>query len=227
VLTAKQRTKIDPRITRTRALLINALGELMREKSFEAITVSEVAERATLNRVTFYAHFQDKFELLEEATREMIRKQVDTALPVRTPFSEDKVAALLRLVCTFLADFVGHCPPPHGQLEPLIEKQIKSELYDVFLGWLKSPPVRAYNGAAAPEQAATVSAWALYGAAVQWSQKSKREPVDELVRQVLPLIMSNLQPLAVRHSAAAKTKTASGGSGAYSLLRQFQLSYYN
>ena len=227
MLTAKQKTKVDPRVTRTHSLLIGALGELMQEKSFEAITVSEIAERATLNRVTFYAHFQDKYELLEAATREMIRKQVDTALPQRNPFAEDKVAALLRLVCTFLTDFVGHCPPPHGQLDPLIEKQIKSELYDVFLGWLRSAPARAYNGSSTPEQAATVSAWALYGAAVQWSQKSKREPVEDLIHQVLPLIMSNLQPLATRPSSAAKTKSAAGGSGAYSLLRQFQLSYYN
>lgn len=227
MLTAKQKTKIDPRIARTHSLLINALGELLMEKGFEAITVSEIAERATLNRVTFYAHFQDKYELLEAATREMIQKQVDNALPLRSPFSEDKVAALLRLVCTFLTDFVGHCPPPHGQLEPLIEKQIKSEIYEVFLGWLKSAPSRPQNGSSTPEQAATVSAWALYGAVVQWSQKAKRESVEELVHQVLPLIMSNLQQLAARPIASVRIKSASGGSSTYSLLRQFQLSYYN
>jgi AcrR family transcriptional regulator len=217
---------VDPRITRTRALLIGALGELMREKSFEAITVGEITERATLNRVTFYAHFQDKYDLLETATREMIRQQVDKTLPQRHPFGEEKAAALFRLVCIFLTEFVAHCPPPHSQLEPFIEKQVKSELYEVILGWVNAAP-NIRNATSTPEQTAMVTAWAMYGAAYQWSQKSKRESIDELIPQVLPLIMSNLPPLAVRRSANIKARNAAGGSGAYSLLRQFQLSYFN
>jgi len=227
-LLAKNRIKEDPRITRTRSLLFNALGELMREKSFESITVSEITDRATLNRVTFYAHFQDKYDLLEAATREMIRQQIDAALPQRNPFSEEKLARLMQLICGFLTDFVGHCPPPHGQLEPLIEKQIKSEIYDVIFAWLQAAPERVANGSSTTEQAATVSAWAMYGAAAQWSQKAKREPVDEFIQQVLPLILSNLQMLTpLANTAKNGTRQAAGGSGAFALLRQFQLSYYN
>jgi AcrR family transcriptional regulator len=226
MLLTKNGVKEDPRITRTRNLLFSALGELMREKSFESITVSEITERATLNRVTFYAHFQDKFDLLEAATREMIRKQISAALPQRNPFSEEKLASLLKLVCSFLTDFVGHCPPPHGQLEPLMEKQIKSELYEVILGWLRSG--RQANGSSTVEQTATVSAWAMYGAASQWSQKAKREPVEEFILQVLPLIVNNLQILnSAQKSVKPRTRQAAGGSGAYALLRQFQLYYFN
>src|SRR5205814_10062730 len=53
----------DPRVRRTRKLLRDALVELLAEKSFHAINVQEVADRATLNRATFYAHFVDKFAL--------------------------------------------------------------------------------------------------------------------------------------------------------------------
>lgn len=225
MLLAKQKMKEDPRITRTRALLINALGELMQEKSFESITVSEVTRRATVNRVTFYAHFQDKFELLEALTRQLTRHKIDADLPQRNPFSEEKLARLLSVVCSFLTDFVGHCPPPHGQLEPLIEKQIKSELYEILLGWLRSAPIRTSDGKSTPEQTATVSAWAMYGAAVEWSQKPEREPVDDFTRQVLPLIMSNLQVLRKASSKQVRTRQTAGGSGAFALLRQLQLSF--
>jgi len=42
----------------------------MMERRFRDITVQEIADRATVNRATFYAHFEDKFDLLDSAIRE-------------------------------------------------------------------------------------------------------------------------------------------------------------
>src|ERR1700730_8157212 len=56
---------VDPRIRRTRQLLHNALGKLLKEKDFEKISVQDIADAATVNRVTFYDPFPDKFALLE------------------------------------------------------------------------------------------------------------------------------------------------------------------
>jgi AcrR family transcriptional regulator len=53
--------KLDPRVRRTRQLLQDALLALLAEKRFEAITVQDITERATLNHATFYAHFADKW----------------------------------------------------------------------------------------------------------------------------------------------------------------------
>ena len=36
----------------------------MREKEFEEIKVSDICNKALVNRSTFYAHFEDKYELL-------------------------------------------------------------------------------------------------------------------------------------------------------------------
>ncbi|HEY9126058.1 MAG TPA: TetR/AcrR family transcriptional regulator, partial [Acidobacteriaceae bacterium] len=55
----------DPRIRRTRQLLQGALESLMRTRSFEEISVQEIAEAATVNRATFYDHYNDKFGLLD------------------------------------------------------------------------------------------------------------------------------------------------------------------
>src|ERR1700689_3926953 len=55
----------DPRIRRTRKLLQGALGSLMQSKSFDEISVQDIAEAATVNRATFYDHYTDKFALLE------------------------------------------------------------------------------------------------------------------------------------------------------------------
>ena len=55
--------KLDPRVRRTRALLVRAFNELLAEKGHAGLTVQEIAERATINRATFYAHFKDQYEL--------------------------------------------------------------------------------------------------------------------------------------------------------------------
>jgi len=56
--------KVDRRIQRTRQLLQDALLALILEKGFEAVTVQDVIDRANVGRSTFYAHFQDKEDLL-------------------------------------------------------------------------------------------------------------------------------------------------------------------
>lgn len=45
--------------------LANALKELMKTKSFEKISISEITNYCSMHRQTFYYHFVDKYELLE------------------------------------------------------------------------------------------------------------------------------------------------------------------
>lgn len=54
----------DRRVERTRALLRDALMQLVTERPWESITVQDITDRANVNRATFYLHFRDKDELL-------------------------------------------------------------------------------------------------------------------------------------------------------------------
>ncbi|WP_197046681.1 TetR/AcrR family transcriptional regulator [Oceanobacillus salinisoli] len=58
--------KIDRRIRKTRMALKNAYIDLMEEYSEKEITVSMITQYADLNRATFYAHYSNKAEFLEE-----------------------------------------------------------------------------------------------------------------------------------------------------------------
>lgn len=62
----------DPRILRTRQLIRDAFIQLLQEMDVEKITVNRIAERATINRVTFYLHYRDIPDLLEKLADEMI-----------------------------------------------------------------------------------------------------------------------------------------------------------
>ena len=56
--------KKDRRSQRTRHLLSAALVELISEKDYDSITVSDIIDRANVGRSTFYAHYRDKDDLL-------------------------------------------------------------------------------------------------------------------------------------------------------------------
>ena len=61
----KEIASMDIRMTRTRAMLRDALEKLLDEKSFEDISVSEICELSTVRRATFYRHFKDKNDFYE------------------------------------------------------------------------------------------------------------------------------------------------------------------
>src|SRR5690348_14574384 len=54
----------DRRVQRTRELLRGALFALIRERGFEVLTVQDIIDRANVGRATFYAHFDNKEDLL-------------------------------------------------------------------------------------------------------------------------------------------------------------------
>ncbi|PVU82974.1 TetR/AcrR family transcriptional regulator [Cellulomonas sp. WB94] len=60
-------TQLDPRIARTRRMLQSALLDLAREQPLDEITVAEIADRAEVNRSSFYQHYSDKETLLADA----------------------------------------------------------------------------------------------------------------------------------------------------------------
>ena len=70
--------QMDLRVRRTRVNLREALIDLIEEKGFDAVTVGDIAERAMVNRATFYRHYPDKYALVtgifEEAITQMLRE---------------------------------------------------------------------------------------------------------------------------------------------------------
>jgi AcrR family transcriptional regulator len=90
----------DRRVLRTRKSLYEALITLTVRKGFAAVTVSDLTEMAGVNRATFYRHFQDKFDLLDQYGAEVYRLLDASAqpLPQSAPASpEEAEAGLVRM----------------------------------------------------------------------------------------------------------------------------------
>ena len=63
---------MDRRKRRTRIAIQKACIELMQYKDFDTITISDIAERADINRATFYLHFIDKYDMLDQFEQEIM-----------------------------------------------------------------------------------------------------------------------------------------------------------
>jgi AcrR family transcriptional regulator len=64
--------KLDPRARRSRRMLRDGLIALMKEREYGEISVSDIAERADLNRATFYLHYTDKQDLLQQCIDDIL-----------------------------------------------------------------------------------------------------------------------------------------------------------
>jgi len=102
-LVQKNEQNQDLRVLRTRKALQTAMIELTIEKGFSALTVRDIAKRAMVNRTTFYRHYLDKYDLLDqymEGIYQMLESSEEPELMVEKLAAEDN-EPLERLVEMF------------------------------------------------------------------------------------------------------------------------------
>jgi AcrR family transcriptional regulator len=68
-------------VRRTHRLLREALIDSIAEKGFDAVTVGEIAERAMVNRATFYRHYPDKYALVTDIFEEAVDRLISELGP--------------------------------------------------------------------------------------------------------------------------------------------------
>ncbi|GAB4441551.1 MAG: hypothetical protein Fur0044_38040 [Anaerolineae bacterium] len=183
----------DPRVKRTRQLIVQAFTELLAEKSFRAISVQDVAERATVNRATFYAHFEDKYALMDYFIRDSFQQALASKLPASFPFTLDNLYLLTRTVLEHLAQFHGQCKvADKQQFELPPEATVQNELYKFISNWLKQVPPPDHQCRATVDTAAMVMSWAIFGAGLQWSSGSKTVSAEQMANQIVAVLTRGL-----------------------------------
>ncbi|MEU4341543.1 helix-turn-helix domain-containing protein [Nocardia sp. NPDC023852] len=93
-------TTTDRRVRRTREALHRALIELMIERGYERVTVSDIIDRADVGRSTFYAHYRDKDDLLISSCTEFLRREI-----ARTRTARDAPWAPVRVMIGLAAAY--------------------------------------------------------------------------------------------------------------------------
>jgi AcrR family transcriptional regulator len=182
--------KLDPRVRRTRSLILQAFMELLPEKGFQAVSVQDITEKAGINRATFYAHFPDKYALLDHSIQQGFRQEIEKRMLDACHYSDENLKSLIITVCEFVSNANSHCAPSQPQFESLVEAQVKNQLQGLLEVWLEKE-----GSAIDSKTAATAASWAIYGLVLQWThdKNKKKLSAENFADQVLPLIAVNLR----------------------------------
>lgn len=171
--------RVDPRVLRTQKLIRDALKSLLAEKSFESISVLDIAERATVNRATFYAHFTDKFALLDA----IIRDDVAARLAEGDPLNASDTRSLLRAVAQNVFGFIGshrECRIDRDfepQFESAIETQLAEFLQPAFV-----------------HCTAMLVAAALVGSAMNWRHHAPKSDPIPIIARIVDVLIDGVGP---------------------------------
>lgn len=171
----------DPRILRSRRMLMEALAKLLTKKEFDDISIQEIADEATLNRATFYLHYPDKNALLQAMTAARFRELI-----ARRGLSFSNCDGALRAialgVCDYLAESTG-CPSQLAKMP--LERSIIPVVEGMFQEGARHHETQP---GADPELLATTVAWAIFGAARRWYQTNDRIPAEEMAARIEAMV---------------------------------------
>ena len=127
---------MDPRVQKTRQQILEAFLELNHVKSFEKITIQDIAMKAQINRSTFYLHFQDKYELMEEAIRGDLQKNLIAKFRDSQNLDENVLRELFAKFTEFYRKKIQEknprCKSSYKLFESEVERTVKSELQQLF-----------------------------------------------------------------------------------------------
>jgi AcrR family transcriptional regulator len=185
--------RLDPRIRRTRKLLQDALKRLLEQKEFDKITIQDITEAATLNRATFYAHYPDKFALLEELIRVSFLQLLDCR---KVRFDGSCATAfhpIILAVCDYLAELQKSHSSKQHQFEAFVEGTVIDQIRVILMDGSQKHPVER---SIPPEMIAAAASWAIYGAVKQWVNTPDHIPAEEFVvtaaNMVMPILMAGV-----------------------------------
>ena len=177
--------KIDLRIQKTHNALLGALRELLSEKSFDEISVSELCDRAQTRRATFYKHFGDKSELLAYMIRELQREYNTRA---QLAFDPGNPGAGLTHIFASLMDFLDE---NKGMVRTILNSNGKNIVLDILGEQLELDLKEHFRGAGrteggeqvSPEMMAVLYSGAVINCAQWWLTKGGRIPKERVVQQ--------------------------------------------
>lgn len=121
----------DLRVRRTRKMLQQAFIDLVLERGFEAITVNMLAERAMINRATFYRHYADKYELAEKVYLDLTGDYMASVQALESNDPLEGWVLLFEHVAKY-ADFYLALLSGIPHFQERVRDQIEAQLHQIF-----------------------------------------------------------------------------------------------
>lgn len=183
-----QSKPMDRRSRRTRAMLQNALVNLLETKPLNKISVMELTRLADVNRATFYVHYTDIYALFDQLKRELIDSYKTIITRHRGEILQDDYEPLIREIFEFAAADESTSLLVAGKSGDALS----GDLIDAMGEYCNKliDPIPASHTSLAPDDgripiAETVRdyhfvylAAGITGALKEWYRRGRREPID-------------------------------------------------
>ncbi len=191
----------DRRVQRTRQGLQRAFKEIVKEKGlaatgirgiekgFLAMSIQDITERANVNRGTFYLHFADKYMLADTIIREQFHQMLANTLPLAPRWDRESLHQLIQGILDSFEQKYRHQHHSSFVLAPLLERATYEELMKLLLTWLKQKRSTETQESVPLETMAHIVSWAIFGAAIQWSQEETTMSKEQMTNAILHVIM--------------------------------------
>ncbi|MGN0768658.1 MAG: TetR/AcrR family transcriptional regulator [Christensenellales bacterium] len=183
--------KQDLRIQKTHKALIKSLRELLCEKSFDEITVTELCDRAETRKATFYKHFGDKFELFIFMIKEL---QCAYDENNEKKYKSENVQAYYAGIFRYTLDFLERdkqmvlavlSSTARWTLIDLVAQQVE---FDLKIHFKEDAKRNGFN-LANPELLAAAFTGALVQSACWWMLNKNRFSKEEIIEQFSNIVM--------------------------------------
>lgn len=162
----------NQRIRISKAMLKEALIQLLQEKSIGKISIYELCERAHVNRTTFYKYYGSQYDLLEDIEHDIFNElerllliggdNIENLIPVLKYLEQERRKCLVFINATadkHFAEKLFSLPVIHNQFEKNLPNVASEDSQEYTLLFF-------CHGA--------------YAIITKWLNKESREPVEEI-----------------------------------------------
>ncbi|AFS79070.1 transcriptional regulator TetR family [Gottschalkia acidurici 9a] len=181
--------KEDPRILRTKKLIIDAFISLVKEKDFHSISIKDITNLANINRSTFYSHFSDKYILLEKIVDQMMFHKKFEQVVDKEDLDSDTLRLLVYSFCDFADESKETFKHNYNTVIALTEERVKRIVVNIIVTFLKSKD-REQN-----IMIATMLASSICSASCLWINENKKVPIETFFDQIHPFLMGAIKEI--------------------------------
>ncbi|MFO7324029.1 MAG: TetR/AcrR family transcriptional regulator [Chloroflexota bacterium] len=190
---SSKRQRLDPRVVRTRQMLRDAMMALIPVRGYEAITVQHLTNQAGLSRATFYLHYRDKEDLLQQIIHDVLQ-ELETAPPLLPSSRGVEIYSLF----VFLFEHVArHAEFYRVMLEerslaPYLQ-QMQAHIEAIGMRWLSSAGGRVEDMLTPPDLFISFMSAAFLGVTRWWVSNQLRHPPEYMAAQFMRLTLGAVQ----------------------------------
>ncbi len=186
--------KIDRRILKTKRQLRHGLAELLQIKKINKITVRELCDLIDINRTTFYTHYHDIYDLLEQIENEVFAELQQVLAPYALSSVTDGLKPFLTQMYKYIAEnsyLAKALLGPNGDM--VFVRKIQGLMQSFAqLAWnnVQDKEVLMYK-----EYISTFVVNGCTGMLENWLKNGMAESVDDMAALVDSLLRNGLQAI--------------------------------